>query len=449
MTTQAERAIDVVERGGNPRDGRVEFDLETQFEFCPREIESYAFARREPVVYDAMTLAAAVEYADRTLRRPAFQWQRRFLVRVPVYDLAAWKAQGVEEALRDALSFLTGDQWDIEFVRRDGTPPAPAQDPLSLPSGTEAVIAFSDGLDSRCVAGLMRRALGDGIVRVRLGSASSSRSLGKGDRQAFAGVPYSVKIKRPPEASARSRGFKFALLSGVAAYLCEAPAIIVPESGQGALGPALVPSGAYPDYRNHPAFTARMQKFLVALFGHNVRFEFPRLWSTKGQTLLEYSNLAEGADWPQTRSCWRDQRWCSLDGHLVQCGVCAACLLRRMSVHAAGLSENPRGYAFHDLSVDKIESATHPGFRRVNGADIEYSFAGALHIDHLAELSKEQHRSTVRREAVLLARSISTPIENVEGNLRGLIERHAFEWQAFLEELGDGSFVKKWVRGGG
>ena len=40
----------------------------------------------------------------------------------------------------------------------------------------------------------------------------------------------------------------------------------MPESGQGALGPALAPVGqAYADYRNHPLFTGRMEKFLFAL----------------------------------------------------------------------------------------------------------------------------------------------------------------------------------------
>ncbi len=51
-------------------------------------------------------------------------------------------------------------------------------------------------------------------------------------------------------------------------YLAGASRVIVPESGQGALGPALVPVGqAYVDYRSHPLFTERMERFLAALLG--------------------------------------------------------------------------------------------------------------------------------------------------------------------------------------
>ena len=93
------------------------------------------------------------------------------------------------------------------------------------------------------------------------------------------------------ETSARSRGFKFALISGLAAYLADAKEIVFPESGQGAIGPALVTvSHAYPDYRNHPLFTMRMG-VLVALLKKSVHFVFPRLWYTKGQTLREFSTL--------------------------------------------------------------------------------------------------------------------------------------------------------------
>ena len=95
--------------------------------------------------------------------------------------------------------------------------------------------------------------------------------------------------RRSVESSGRSRGFKFALLSGVAAYLSGTKQVIVPESGQGALGPSLIPVGQeYEDYRNHPLFTHRMTVFLSALLDHKVRYTHPRLWHTKAETLAEF-----------------------------------------------------------------------------------------------------------------------------------------------------------------
>ncbi|TIV10694.1 MAG: hypothetical protein E5W00_06550 [Mesorhizobium sp.] len=101
-------------------------------------------------------------------------------------------------------------------------------------------------------------------------------------------------MKASGETSARSRGFKFALISGIAAYLAGASEIVLPESGQGIFGPALVTSSAqaYPDFRSHPLFTMRMERVLAALLKRPVRFVFPRIWSTKGETLKAYAALS-------------------------------------------------------------------------------------------------------------------------------------------------------------
>jgi hypothetical protein len=93
------------------------------------------------------------------------------------------------------------------------------------------------------------------------------------NRYPFTSVPYQVTpgVGESTESSARSRGFKFALISGLAAYLAKANQVIVSESGQGSLGPVLVTVGqAYEDYRTHPLFTERMEKFLGALLNHQV-----------------------------------------------------------------------------------------------------------------------------------------------------------------------------------
>ena len=57
--------------------------------FSTAGLESYAFARWEPVIYDAMVVAAAIEYGDRILRRPPQGWARHIALRIPVHDPAA------------------------------------------------------------------------------------------------------------------------------------------------------------------------------------------------------------------------------------------------------------------------------------------------------------------------------------------------------------------------
>ncbi|MCR6734079.1 MAG: 7-cyano-7-deazaguanine synthase [Afipia sp.] len=446
--TISENAIDVVEPGRRPRKGRIAFDLAHDLEFSTDALRSYAFASWEPVIYDAMVLAAAVEFSDRVIKRPSRGWARRIAVRLPVHDPARWSYPAVSNSLHDALGFLTGDFWTLEFVKRLKAFPAPMQECLPFPRPTEAVIAYSDGMDSRAVAGLMGKTLGEKLVRVRVGPKAAGKPVVDGQLLPFTKVPYEFKASMGNgETTARSRGFKFALIGGLAAYLADAGEILIPESGQGAFGPALVTvSHAYPDYRNHPLFTARMTRFLKALLGKTFRFTFPRLWHTKGETLKEFAALTEAGSWRDTKSCWRDSRWSSLNGKLLQCGVCAACMLRRMSVHAAGLDEKAGTYICTNLSAPSFADAIHPDFTRKSPAFERYAIAGTLHLDHMADMATDDARSAVQRHALLtgMALGISAPV--AEEKLVRMFERHAAEWNGFVKDLGVRSFVRKWTR---
>ena len=248
------KAIDVVEAGGRSRKGRIAFDLGRDLKFSTAALESYAFARWEPVIYDAMVVAAAIEYADRTIKRPTRGRARKITLRIPVHEPTRWADPHVSDLLHDVARFLTGDFWTIDFALWIGATPAPPQEYLQLTVKTEAVIAFSDGIvDSRAVAGIAAISLGNRLVRVRVGPKAGGRPRkGGGAREPFAAVPYEVAAAG--ETSNRSSGFKFALISGIAAYLQrKTREILIPESGQGVFGPALATVGhGYADYRNHP-----------------------------------------------------------------------------------------------------------------------------------------------------------------------------------------------------
>jgi hypothetical protein len=445
-----ERAIDVVETGRRPRKGRIGFDLGRDLEFSAAALQSYAFARWEPVIYDAMIVAAAIEFADRAVKRPTRGWARQIALRIPVHDPSRWSDPAVLNALHDAAGFLTGDFWTLEFSKRGKAVPSPLQECLAFPRPTDAVIAYSDGMDSRAVAGLAGVSMGEKLVRVRVGSKAAAQPAAGAKLEPFARVPYKFNNPRGRgngETSARSRGFKFALISGVAAYLAGAGDILIPESGQGAIGPALVTVGhAYPDYRNHPLFTLRMERFLKALLGRPVHFVFPRLWHTKGETLRAFVALPHGGSWRDTKSCWRNSQWSALNGKLRQCGICAACMLRRMSVHAAGLTEELGIYICTDLTAASLDEAIHPDFTRRSDAYGQYAIAGALHLDHLADMAGADARPAVRRHAALTAAALGISAGEAEENLAGMLERHAAEWNSFVDDLGARSFVRKWTR---
>jgi hypothetical protein len=446
-----ELKVQVLERGVPARRHWTPCRIGVQVEFSTDMLESYCVASWEPVVFDALLVAAAAEFADRSLKRPALSWQRRFRLVVPVHEPDRWNEPRVIDALHEALNFLTGDRWQIEFIALFVAIAEPKQQHFNLPSTVEAIIPYSDGMDSRCVAGLVDRALGDRLIRVRLGSRIRDASELSKRRQPFTSVPYRVHSGQR-ESTARSRGFKFSLISGLAAYLTKAQRVLVPESGQGALGPALITVGqGYADYRSHPLFTRRMEKFLEELLGHKVTFDFSQLWQTKAETLREFAAMGKsGESWAQTWSCWQQTRQVSVNGKKRQCGICAACLLRRMSVHAAGLEEARETYVWENLGAASFESGAAASFlkKKKTKAMHEYAIAGALHLDHLAHLRHSPcNREMLDLFSFQLAESLRTDEAETRGKLDRLLTQHETEWKAFMCSLGDDSFLINWAAG--
>jgi hypothetical protein len=442
--------VDVVQSGGKVRADRTRCEIDRHIQFDTSALESFSSTNWRSDVYDALLVAAAVEFCDRKLARSVRNWGRRFSVRVPVHSPSLWNSRKVSDALIVALELLTGDAWEFEFVARKLAQAPPRQMVIDFPRDVAAVIAYSDGMDSRAVAGLEEHRLGDRLVRVRVGKKAPDMEGAEFLQRPFTRIPYRVDLEgNNGETSARNRGFKFGVVAGIAAFLVDAPEVIVPESGQGALAPSMIPVGqAYPDFRNHPAFTARMEDLIEAIFGHRVRYRFPRLWFSKAQTLRAYVDLyGDRARWQDTRSCWQQARQVSVGGVWRQCGVCAACMLRRMSVHAAGLSEPKETYVWEDLGAASFELGAAAGFHASNeGLLAEYALAGTLHLDDFASLDGSREGAlAVRRSQGELSRAIGIPVAEAAEGLTALISQHNKEWSSFAGGLGKGSFVNAWI----
>ena len=419
--------------------------------FSTDALESYCFAEWQPVVYDMLLLAAAVEFADKTCKRPAYGWGRCFELSVPVHEPDRWQAEPVALALRSALEFLTGDSWTISFRPRSTPLDRPHRNELSLPPRVDAVIPFSDGLDSRSVAALMEQALGSALVRVRLGSARDASAKAK--RKPFAAIPYRVTVDADDrEPSGRARGFKFTLIAGIAAYLSNAGRVVMPESAQGALGPVLIPVAyAYEDYRNHPLFTDRMSRLLNCLLGRRIAYEFPRLWHTKAETITAALELEPAANLLATRTCWQRNQQVSVDRKRRQCGICAACLLRRMSLHAAGLADAPQTYVWENLSAPefRLGAAATLNPKLITKSQREYAIAGVLHLDHLAELNQTPiHEGAITHNVFHLSHALALTEEETLTRLHRALDQHRSEWSAFMQSLGADSFLAAWFTGG-
>jgi hypothetical protein len=439
-------AVDAVELGQQARDGALSAIIGRDLRLSIAGLKSYFYADWRPELVDLLVVAATAEYCDVVARRPAWGWARAFDVQVAVHDPILWNAPAVRAALEDALGFLTGDSWTFAFISR-AEPLGQVSQTLNLGHPAKVIIPYSNGLDSLAVAALINHQARESLVRVRLGSASADQKSHNRKHEAFTAVPYEVRVVdgRRRESSARSRGFKFAVITGIAANLAGADKIVVTESGQGALGPVLTVSGqAYPDYRVHPAFTLRVERLFAALLGKSAHYDFPRLWSTKGETIAAADALPSNQPWNETRSCWQQARQVGIDGKWRQCGVCAACMLRRMSLHAASVQEPADTYVWENLSACDFRSGAATGFRLITKALEQYAIAGVLHLDHLAALPDSAlHHQLVRRCAREVADALGEDLKETEMKLHSMLERHRDEWRAFLRSLGPDSFVTK------
>jgi hypothetical protein len=443
----ASHCVDAIEPGQAVRAGARGVFLGEAINLTIEGLKDFFFADWRPDLIDLLVVAAAVEYCDLSVKRPALGWARSFDLLVAVHEASTWSAPPVRSVIEEALGFLTGDRWRLSFTdRRDPVVQVKARK-LDLNTPDRVIMPYSDGLDSRAVAALVEAEEKGGLVRVRLGTKGADTTGRPHKKRRFMTVPYEVKLDKRArvESSARSRGFKFAVITGIAAQLARVNRIVVTESGQGALGPILASTGqSYPDYRVHPAFTRRVEKVFELLTGSAPKYEYPRIWYTKGETLAEANALSIPPSWHDARSCWQDSRRVSFDGHRRQCGICAACMLRRMSLHRARIEEASSAYIWEDLAAPEIRDGAVAGFEHMSRAFEEYALAGILHLDHLAGLAGSNlHRRVVRRVAHETADALGGDMATGERQLGELLVRHRAEWLDFQLSLGSRSFVSR------
>lgn len=422
-------------------------EIGAEIDFNPSILDTYRYEGWKAVHYDLLVLCAAVEYADRRCARHRTRWSRHFQITLPSLDPAMWKQKGVRLCLQDTLRQLTGDNWDLSFVQSETSAlNVMRQRMLLFPNKKDCAIAYSDGLDSRCVSGLFDTA--DSVVRVRV---TKNRDRVKDGERPFDRIPFSVRLAPSRESNVRSRGFKFAAITAIAAHISGVHRIIVPESGQGALGPVLLPlHNIYPDYRNHPIFFRKMERFIDALLGYSVEYQQPRLWYTKGETIETFLLRSEIGRQSvlNTHSCWQ-QRWnARSNGVRRHCGLCVACLLRRMSMHTAKVAEPADTYLFSNLLVARYEEAAlqNRGVR-LSGTMVEYGIVGVRHLQQLADMSTLS-ATALRPHVCQIARSTYASEEFTHRALKRLLQQHGEEWLDFVGAQGRRSFITKWAKVG-
>ena len=411
------------------------------------------------LIDDLLDVAMAIYVADRLLKRRRVEgsWQPRQLrVVIPVADPDRWAT--LKSKLCELLSWLTTDDWELEFVLRTTAQrnrPASVVPPR-LPE-RPFVALYSGGLDS--LAGAVAQALDPAFdAAVLVGAQAGHRLKGLQVRQHAALAaslphlrwerlrgfkhPYRPRHlgnwdipEQSQEKSQRSRAFLFMVFGAVTAFAYRSDTLYVYENGIGAINLPYTPSfrGADMTRAMHPLTLLRAGQFFSDLFGTPFRIENPSLWRTKGEMCQQVHAEGLGDLIGLTRSCdsfpLREAR--------DQCGLCTSCLLRRLSLHAAGLSGME-----HDVPVYREDIYALPLLDTDNRRLRPYFFMRQQAETMQAALRGGSDLLPFRLafDAIEEAR---TAIETLNGwktsevdhRLADLYTRYAAEMQAFHQEL--------------
>jgi hypothetical protein len=305
-------------------------------------------------------VAVGVYAADRTAPRGSTWSQRQIGLRIPVWDPDRWTAVSLE--LAALLGFLSGDLWQLEFVRAN-TPRD--RSPMPRAPRVQRVVLLSGGSDSLCGALLSRAELGDAPQALVSHYSSNhvspiQRALLDSIERVVPGGPlyhHQVRLLRRShqplsglpfrnEYSTRTRSLLFIAL-GLAVASIDGVPLWMPENGFASLNPPLSPErrGSLSTRTTHPSFLSGLSTLLDSIAVHG-EISNPFTQLTKGEVFQNVARLLGDEEASRllsmSHSCGHTGAWTKGFPAAEQCGVCFGCIVRRAGFLAAGLTDHTR-----------------------------------------------------------------------------------------------------------
>ena len=307
--------------------------------------------------WDFLTFALAVNAADHAVERSlsADGWTRTIELEVALYEPAPFEQLTAE--LEQALRFLTGDFWTLEFVE-DGYPPPISKSPLV--HDADCVSLLSGGLDS-LIGALNLTAQGRRpifVSHIAKGDSDTqalyARTLGGAERHLQWNQNIWLKPQRDGEGSTRGRSIVFFAFAALAAdsharmTAAESVEVYVPENGLISLNVPLTVGrvGSLSTKTTHPVFMQRLQDVWTAL-RIPATLHLPYSEMTKGEMMdkcLDPGRLKDLAG--ISTSCGRYAVFA-----LRHCGRCVPCMVRRSAFLRAGIPDTTAVYVYPDLKA--------------------------------------------------------------------------------------------------
>lgn len=402
----------------------------------PEEIARYCLSDYRGVMEDVATIAESVALADRIFPRQRGKvWSRKIELQIPVFEFGTFQNSRILASLTNAIHFLTGDTWLISFAKRSDQPLSQRMLPFEGMK-YRYVTPYSDGLDSFAQTRLLEKEAGAGSV-LKLRSARMGQDSAELQRPVLR-VPRHLGSMHKPEKTYRSRPFVFFSFAAIGAFLADAEAVVVGESGQGALGPAMVRyADEWPFRSTHPGFASRLSRYLSLVFEKDIVFRLPQLWRTKGEVLRRLANEGLLRGWEHTKSC--SVRPNNRHG-APSCGICGGCLLRSLAISSARIAAAEPDSAFSFTSSQAVAAGGH-------SMTLSERHMVVRSLGTMAEFARLAHGPQadllIEAESILFDKPDS--IDETAKNLRSLVARHQKEWHGFVDRFPEGGWAHEIV----
>ena len=327
---------------------------------------------------DLLEIAAYVFAGDRlTLRGRKdtveyHSWARNLHYVMRVRDHAFWSRSDVQDALRAALLFMTGDQsYDFTFQPGHSTPPADLFDSEVFQveaADSLSVMLFSGGLDS--LAGAVQR-LEETNDRVCLVSHQSSQpsivrtqdSLVKALQGEYPGRVHHYRFRtnlrriRAKEETQRTRSFLYGSIAFAIAHTFGRDRVFVYENGITSLNFTRRDDllNARASRTTHPQTLGRLAQLFSIIAERPISMETPFLWKTKSDVVDVLIASGFGHLIPSSVSCSHTFK---SETNATHCGECFQCIDRRIGAYGAQAEKHDHsGLYANDIIGKTISNA--------------------------------------------------------------------------------------------
>lgn len=336
---------------------------ETSFSFwdiSSRRQNKYIFSQISSPILDLLYISCFVYLADCASPRSQTitNWERNIRVDIPVLNVDLMDS--IKPYLIDALNFLSGDYWEINFRSRDFEEIEKYQrakiSQLKITEQFDCVSMLSGGLDS-CIAAI--DLLEENKKTLFVGCHGRGASVKPYQTKIFTLLKNKYNISQNQfkqfslerkangqigELTTRSRSFHFFMHGIAMADVYNVKQLIIPENGVISLNVPLTWSriGSSSTRTTHPHYMALLNTILQKLESP-IRLINPYQFKTKGEMMSECKNkdlLSNVASLTMSCSHPSDRysgEGCIKDSH---CGYCVPCTIRRAAFKKSNIIDN-------------------------------------------------------------------------------------------------------------